>query len=731
MAPNATRNGSPRCTPRSVGSSGAGGRAHADHRRAIASGFAILLALIAVLSLPIGAQRKPPQHPRLANFFLKWHLSEAEARDLARWDILLLDMEVSENTPAAFALLRSQNPNAKLLAYVTSQEIRRDAADLPTSQAPRRRRLAARIPTEWYLRSPNGEHLSWWPQTWLLDVTQSGWTDTLASFVASEIASDARWDGVFYDNLWDGASWLVASRGSIDLDRDGRPEDAETLDARWRDGVRRLLTETRRRTRPGFLIMGNGGAAYADLVNGVLFEHFPETSVGDWSKTMRAYFRVLERAADPVIAVINANTRNTGIADPRRFRFGLTSTLLGGGYYSFDFGDLDHAQRWWFTAYDVSLGEPVGSAARVPDVRNASVVRAASAEDREALARFAPGVYRRDYASGLVLVNATETEQRVQFDEEFEVAVAPGVDELSSGRITSEVILPPQDGAILLRPIAGMRGAPFVNGAFARVFRSDGDTARNGFFASDPIARGGVLVEQRDLDGDGSVESILAEGSAIRVVSGGRVVQQFHPFGEGYRGRLDFAVGDLDQNGTTEVVVTQRDRGSLLGIFNLLEGRRLSPYAAPFGRRWGNGMTVALARSAAASRPEIVVGAGPGAPPEIRTLTMAGRSTGTRFLAYDAQFRGGVHVAAGDVDGDGSDDLVTGAGPGGTPEVRVFSRQLTRESSPWVLQSQFLAFSSERRGGVDVAVADLDGNGIGEILGMSTQAFTIAGFGGQ
>ena len=84
-----------------------------------------------------------------------------------------------------------------------------------------------------------------------------------------------------------------------------------------------------------------------------------------------------------------------------------------------------------------------------------------------------------------------------------------------------------------------------------------------------------------------------------------------------------------------------------------------------------------------------------------------------RFLAFDLSFRGGVRLAVGDVTGDGVPDLVVGAGPGGGPHVKVFDgRTGTLSTGPL---SSFFAFEPGFTGGVNMAVGDRNGDGYADI----------------
>src|SRR5439155_664191 len=106
----------------------------------------------------------------------------------------------------------------------------------------------------------------------------------------------------------------------------------------------------------------------------------------------------------------------------------------------------------------------------------------------------------------------------------------------------------------------------------------------------------------------------------------------------------------------------------------------------------------------------ILVGAGPGALPVVNVYFGDGTPQ-TSFLAFDPSFRGGVRAAmGGDFNHDGFNDFVCAAGPGGGPHVKVFSgRDLS-------LIASFMAYDLSFHGGVNVAVGLFDLDGVPDIV---------------
>jgi len=108
---------------------------------------------------------------------------------------------------------------------------------------------------------------------------------------------------------------------------------------------------------------------------------------------------------------------------------------------------------------------------------------------------------------------------------------------------------------------------------------------------------------------------------------------------------------------------------------------------------------------------------------------------GVSFFAYGTP-RWGVNVAAGDIDGDGFEEILTGAGPGAIygPHVRAFNHDGTPPvtADPAV---NFFAYET-LRWGVNVSTGDIDGDGVdeiitgagpGEIFGCHVRAFNYDG----
>lgn len=628
---------------------------------------------------------------RTANYFLLSGTTLDDAatlETLSQYDLLVLPAEAQVYNRNFPAKIRAKNPDIILLAYVPSvswNNIWRD--DLHED-------LYSGIKSSYWLKDSNGNNVSIWPNTQALDLT-SGWNDYLADFVADNVLDDDYWDGVFYDEVSDEISWV----GSVSLSNANGGTDAA-----WADAYTDLFAKTRQRVGSNKIIITNGSSnlQHAPYVNGRMFESFPTPWEGDgsWHTVMNNYFALEDRVAYEPIIVLNSDTGNTGNqGDYRAVRFGIASTLLGGGFFGFDYGTTSHQQLWRYDEYDAFLGEAKGEP---------------TANDQ--------GVWSREYTNGKVLVNPTDGRHSVSLGGDFEKLHGIQDPIVNDGSIVSRVSINPWDGLLLLRPLEEIVGGVFFNGAFTRVFNANGDAFRTGFFAYDEDHFGGMQVISYDIDLDGNLETIAADGNQVFIYNeDGSLHASAYPYTQAYQSGVNIAVGDIENDGSVEIVTgTEAGGGAHVRVLNK-DAVVINPGFFAYDDVYRGGVNVAIGDFNGDGTKEIATGAGLNGGPHVRIFNKNGQLINPGFFAFDPSYRSGVNVAAGDVDGDGIDEIITGQGAGGAPEVRVYDNDGNLESTP------FYAFNVTDRDGVEVSTADLDGDGIDEILALTRDVFTLSG----
>jgi len=194
-----------------------------------------------------------------------------------------------------------------------------------------------------------------------------------------------------------------------------------------------------------------------------------------------------------------------------------------------------------------------------------------------------------------------------------------------------------------------------------------------------------------------------------------------NPFGGRSTLGVSVATGDVTGDGIEDIVVSAGRGGKpTVEVYDGRTLRKLGSFEA-YSTSFNGGVTVAVADVNGDGRADIVTGSGVGSAAHVKVFggSTLFSSTGTvkatpvamqSYLAFDASYRGGISVAAGDVNGDGKADIIVGAQASAPPHVKVFSGANGSE-----LQS-FYAFAPSYTGGVSVAAGDLTGDGKAEII---------------
>ena len=273
--------------------------------------------------------------------------------------------------------------------------------------------------------------------------------------------SDAAWDGIYIDRIDGDESWLVTSTfthtagRTIDPNRSNRvvTDGYAAFDAAWNAGLRVYEQKVRSLIGPSKIILGNGAWPNYDLLNGTLFEGFPDAEGGimaigwrdamftpdvSWGVTGKgSYTQWASAALQPNLTSAVTYQADHGGADGktpdyRNLRFALTTALMGDGYSVYQLHGTDRWAINWFDEYDGGglgtgyLGQPTGAAYPVG------------------------AAWRRDYSGGAALVNPSSRPVTVRLGRTYRKIHGTQAPAVNDGSLVSAVTILAKDGIVLL-----------------------------------------------------------------------------------------------------------------------------------------------------------------------------------------------------------------------------------------------------------------------------------------
>jgi len=385
---------------------------------------------------PVAAQKKGrkrgPSFPRIANFYgsgIQRGMLKNNRKRLdfaARYDLLVGGVLYDAHQELKY--IKSKNPDIIILKYMSVRGGR------PTDKHMR---------PEWWITDPQGRPVHPWPGVNLLNQTKRKLNAYLIYKAKLVLEKQPLFDGIFLDSF--GAKISYLNGGKLDANHDRRADDKERLDEEWKDGVLRVAEGISKLRDGKAIVMANGWDPLDfgfEYLNGCLLEDAVVRVAkgrGRWNDLMQGYLRWSEILRRPRVTAIVSG--GGAVSDPwqwaklsqaerdaeaerarnnlRCMRFGLCTTLMGDGYYGYDYQTVCRGQYWWYKEFDAPLGYPRGASFARPD-----------------------GAWQREYDGGSVVVNPTLEPVSVSF-------AAPRKD-VTSNEVAAELTVAPRDGRIFL-----------------------------------------------------------------------------------------------------------------------------------------------------------------------------------------------------------------------------------------------------------------------------------------
>lgn len=295
---------------------------------------------------PIESRTTESDYPKIASWLAK---KEELIESGKPYDLVMAGWF----TPEEAGQLRENNPDVLLLAGLTTTWVwdNPDWMNFLVTVANYGMDTPVEINEDMYLHDAKGERsgFGWASEEWnheeiyAMDPRDPEWFDLITTFY-SVVLDQPQHDGIIVDMVVEKQYWCP-----------------EISDEEWLEATKDIYDTIAALNTQDKLVIFNAGARLSDIdeygeyFDGYLMENF----MGDQLQTI--YADGLEAAESDYIVIYNVDTDDTGIEDKAKMRLGLTLSLLNDNtYFTYDFGPRDHGQAWWYSEYDVELGDPLG-----------------------------------------------------------------------------------------------------------------------------------------------------------------------------------------------------------------------------------------------------------------------------------------------------------------------------------------------------------------------------------
>lgn len=236
-----------------------------------------------------------------------------------------------------------------------------------------------------------------------------------------------------------------------------------------------------------------------------------------------------------------------------------------------------------------------------------------------------------------------------------------------------------------------------------------------GLYGFDKKLRGGFQVGSGNVIGDSKDETIAGTGDGqspiVRVIAkDGSVVSEFKPYAAKTNAGVRIATCDLNGDGTDEIVTAPGVGSAItIRIFNARGTPVILPNGIrPFSKKFKGGATIVCGDVSGDGRPEIIVAPGKGGSANVLLYVNTGAKTGS-LAPYGKKFKGGFELGLADLDGNGTKELLIAPESGARPVLLMSGngKKLTGGFSP---------FGKKFKGGMTVAGGDTNADGKEEII---------------